>query len=111
MKKQRTETKTYIECDGCNYVMGEGPMIVVSVPFDFPWEWLRGKRAETLEFHFHALRQRHDCFRYWAHNPSIMRTSLKERELDNEQVDEFMALMLYREKSWQPGIAREPVKS
>jgi hypothetical protein len=105
VKKKRTVTKEYMECDGCKYLMGEGPMITVSVPFDYPWEYLRDDRQ--LEFHFHALQQRHDCFRYWAHNPRIMRDSLKDRELDNEEIDEFMSLMLYRERIGGPGVERE----
>ena len=107
MRKTRTKTEEYLTCDGCKYLMGKGPMIVVSVPFDFPFEWLRGEKAETLDFHFHALKHRHDCFRYWAHNPSIMQRSLKDRELDNEQVDEFMELMLYRQNSYSPGLERK----
>jgi len=83
----------------------EPPRITVTVPFDYPWEFLRDGHA--LEFHFHAIKQRHDCFRYWAHNPGIMRDSLKTRDLDEEQIDEFMSLMLYRHNSWGPGIERE----
>ena len=106
MKKEKSVTQQYVECDGCKYVMGEdAPMIVVSVPFDYPWEFMRDNRQ--LEFHFHAIKQRHDCFRYWAHNPGIMRDSLKTRELDNEEIDEFMSLMLYREHSWGPGIEQK----
>lgn len=105
MKKERTLTENYIECDGCKYVMGKGPMITVSVPFDYPVHFLRDDRA--LEFHFHAIQARHDCFRYWAHNPQIMRDSLKARELDDEETDEFMSLMLYRQNSYSPGIERE----
>jgi len=106
MKKERTRTEEYVECDGCKYIMGDGPMIVVSVPFDYPWEFLRVNN-EALEFHFHALQQRHDCFRYWAHNPGVMRDSLKARELDSEQIDEFMSMMLYRQNNYSPGIERE----
>jgi hypothetical protein len=105
MEKERTLTQKYLECDGCKYVMGsDDPMIVVSVPFDYPWEFLRDDR--NLEFHFHAIRQRHDCFRYWAHNPRIMRESLEARKLNEDQIDEFMMMMLYREHSWQPGITK-----
>lgn len=112
MKKQRTVTQQYLECDGCQYLMAEkDPMIVVSVPFDFPFEWLRGEKGGTLDFHFHALKHRHDCFRYWAHNPRIMRDSLKARELDSEQADEFMELMLYRQNSFAPGIEKEKAKA
>jgi hypothetical protein len=112
LKKTKTIEKEYLECDGCKYLMNENdPMVVVSVPFDFPFEWLRGPKAETLDFHFHALGHRHDCFRYWAHNPEVMRDSLKARDLDNEQAEEFMALMLYRQNSFSPGIAREPAKA
>jgi hypothetical protein len=82
-------------------------MVTVSVPFDYPVEWLRGDPVSTLEFHFHAMTNRHDCFRYWAHKPSVMRASLKTRELDEEQIDDFMSMMLYRQDSWSPGIERE----
>jgi hypothetical protein len=111
MNKERTVTQKYVECDGCKYVMGNGPMITVSVPFDFPFEWLRGAKGETLDFHFHAIQARHDCFRYWAHNPGVMRDSLRARELDNEQIDEFMSLMLYRQNSYSPGIEKPKVKA
>lgn len=104
MEKQRTLTEKYLECDGCQYLMGESPMIVVSVPFDFPFDFARD--GSTLEFHFHALAHRHDCFRYWAHNVGVMERSLKERKLNEEQIDDFMSMMLYREHSFQPGIAR-----
>ena len=111
MMKKKTIEQEYLECDGCGYVMGkEDPRIEVSVPFDFPWEWLRDlKDPGVLTFHFHALRQRHDCFRYWAHNPRIMEQSLKDRELDNEQREEFLSLMLYRAEGnlYSPGIPRE----
>lgn len=109
MKKERTKTEEYIECDGCQYVMGKGPMIVVSVPFDFPFDFLQDDGK--LEFHFHAIEQRHDCFRYWAHSPQVMRQSLKNRSLDEDQIDAFMELMLYRQHSWSPGIEREPKKT
>lgn len=107
MEKERTLTQKYLECDGCKYLMGGAePKIVVSVPFDYPWDVLREIDPGALEFHFHAIKQRHDCFRYWAHNPRIMKESLVARELDEEQIDEFMSMMLYRENSFSPGIAR-----
>ena len=109
MHRERNVTQEYIECDGCKYVLGSrtGPMIVVRVPHDYPWEALREDEPAALEFHFHALAHRHDCFRYWAHNPSIMRDSLTARGFDEEQIDEFMSLMLYRESTFAPGIERE----
>lgn len=106
MDKERTVTQKYRECDGCKYTMGSDPMIVVSVPFDYPLDFLREIDPGTLEFHFHALANRHDCFRYWAHNPRIMKESLVARELDEEQIDEFMSMMLYRNSSFEPGVAR-----
>ena len=112
MRKTATIEKEYIECDGCLYGMAEeDPRVEVTVPFDFAWEALRSNPPETLTFHFHALQQRHDCFRYWAHNPTIMKRSLKARELDEEQIDDFLSLMLYRKESgFGPGLAREKVK-
>lgn len=106
MNRERTVTQKYMECDGCKYTMGDGPMITVTVPFDYPWEFLREDEPGTLDFHFHALTHRHDCFRYWAHNPGIMEDSLRARELDNEQRDEFMSMMLYRQSSFSPGLER-----
>lgn len=105
MNKERTVTQKYMECDGCKYVMGESPHITVAVPFDYPLEFLRDDG--TLEFHFHALTNRHDCFRYWAHNPRIMSESLTARGLDEEQIDEFTSMMLYRQNTFSPGIERE----
>lgn len=113
MKKERTLTQEYLECDGCKYVMGsDAPLVTVTVPFDYPMKFLRADRAlvradRTLEFHFHAIQARHDCFRYWAHNPQVMRDSLIARGLDEEQIDDFMAMMLYRQNSYSPGIERE----
>ena len=100
MDKQRTVVQDYRTCDGCDYMMGDKhPPIVVTVPPG-------GLVFAELVFHFHALTNRHDCFRYWAHNPSIMRKSLAERELDDQQIDEFMSMMLYREGQYAPGIPR-----
>lgn len=105
MEKTKTVEQTYIECDGCQYLIGkETPVVKVTVPFDFDWMELRD--GGELEFHFHALRNRHDCFRYWAHNPRNMERSLRERGLNDEQVDAFMELMLYRRDSFSPGVER-----
>lgn len=107
MKKTKTVEQTILECDGCQYLMSEkDPRIEVTVPFDFPWKELRSDPIETLTFHFHALGNRHDCFRYWAHDPHNMRRSLRERELDADQIEDFMSLMLYRDGSFGPGVAR-----
>lgn len=112
MHRVKTVEQTYIECDGCKYVMGKNdPRIVVVVPFDYPFEMMRSDDVEQIEFHFHALRKRHDCFRYWAHNPEIMRDSLRARDFDDEQIDDFMALMLYREDNFHPGVARPKEKA
>jgi hypothetical protein len=108
MRKKKTIEQEYLECDGCKYLMGsKEPLITVTVPFDYPLEFLREDR--TIEFHFHALTHRHDCFRYWAHNPRIMRDSLTNRGFDEEQIDEFLSLMLYREDAFHPGVARPEV--
>lgn len=110
MHRTKTVEQQYLECDGCKYILGkDDPRITVSVPFDYPLDFLQDDRTE--EFHFHAIKQRHDCFRYWAHNPEIMRDSLKARGLSEEQMDEFMSLMLYRSKSWEPGISRPEAAS
>jgi hypothetical protein len=90
----------------------DDPKIVITVPFDYPFEFMRGDDYEEIEFHFHALKHRHDCFRYWAHNPRVMRDSLTDRSFNEEQIDDFMSLMLYRQSAFSPGIARpEPVSA
>lgn len=112
MKAQVQVTKTQYTCDGCDYLMTEEQVkhgVRVNVPLrtnDDP--------DRELEFHFHTLTNRHDCFRYWAHNPRIMTRSLKARDLDEEEVDTFLSLMLYRgDGAWpSPGIERpEAVES
>jgi len=111
MRKEATVTKEYLECDGCQYGMAEkDPRIEITVPYDFEWEALRSDPPETLMFHFHAVQTRHDCFRYWAHSPHVMKRSLRERGLDAEQIDDFMSLMLYRE-GLGPGIERPKEKA
>lgn len=97
MDKQRSVVEKYRQCDGCQYLVGkDSPVITVSVPLD---------HGEFL-FHFHTLANRHDCFRYWAHSPRIMQKSLQERSFTDEMIDEFLELMLYREDTFHPGIAR-----
>ena len=103
MEKKKTVEQTVIECDGCQYIMGRAPApILVTVPLH--------DNAEPLVFHFHTLHNRHDCFRYWAHNPRVMIRSLKERGLGDEDVEAFMELMLYRESKFGPGIDRPETK-
>jgi hypothetical protein len=92
-----TITRSAIECDGCEYVIASGvQMTTLTV------------REEVFHFHDggqgHA--ERHDCFRYWAHSPSIMQRSLTNRGWDGERIDEFLSLMLYRSDSFSPGVAR-----
>lgn len=109
MEKIRTIEQTYLECDGCQYLIGgTSPPVVVTVPFDY--EWMELREGRTLEFHFHTLHNRHDCFRYWAHNPRVMIRSLEERGLNEQEIDEFMGLMLYREDKFRPGIDRPEEK-
>jgi len=108
MKKVRNVQQEYMECDGCIYVMSESkPRITVDVPFDYPLEALREDPPRSLEFHFHADS---DCFRYWAHNPRIMRRSLAERELSEDEIMDFLSLMLYREDPFHPGVERPKEK-
>lgn len=107
MRKQVMVEKTQFTCDGCQYLMSQAQVddgIKVVVPFDYSWMELREERE--LEFHFHTLSNRHDCFRYWAHNPDVMTRSLRDRKLDDEEIDQFLSLMLYRKHSWSPGLAR-----
>src|SRR5881227_3380864 len=80
-------------CDGCDYIIGltreewnngatvEERTITLRIPWDTDnsdkekWVW--------LEFHFHSpvhYQSRRDCFRYWAHNPRIMKNSLEYRD-------------------------------
>jgi len=97
-----TVTRPAVLCDGCEYLIDyRVPTITVVV------------RGEQFDFHDggEGAAERHDCFRYWAHNPRIMQRSLKNREWDDERIDEFMALMLYREvnSTGSPGIARPEV--
>lgn len=111
MLKTRDVTEQYMVCDGCGYLMNaKKPMIVVDVPFDVAIAVeLEGRDWESVSFHFHTLANRHDCFRYWAHNPAIMENSLKERGFYEEEIADFMELMLYRKNPFSPGI--EKVKS
>lgn len=104
-----TVTTPALACDGCQYLMSaKHPRVEVTVPFDFKVEWMRADRTET--FHFHAHPHRHDCFRYWAHNPQVMRRSLEERDWSEEQIDDFMSMMLYRTGPFNPGIERPKEK-
>ena len=107
MQKTRTVEQKYLECDGCQYLLGQSsPPIVVTVPFDFAWMEIREDPPRELEFHFHTLSSRHDCFRYWAHNPHNMERSLRERGLNDDEIDAFMSLMLYRRDNFAPGVER-----
>lgn len=109
MRREEPAVRKWVECDGCGYVIGvtreasldgaepEDNMTVLTVP----WDTDPADRAEwvTLEFHFHAPSgYRRDCFRYWAKSTHTMRASLKERGLEDEEIDEFLATHLYREK-------------
>ena len=95
-------TRDAIVCDGCEYLIGTAKnTIVLNV------------RGEL--FHFHdgtPPTDRRDCFRYWAHGPRIMERSLREREWDDEKVDEFLSQMLYRKdnSSFSPGVPRPEKK-
>jgi hypothetical protein len=99
-------TRDAIQCDGCEYQIGRDvEMIHVTV------------RGEIFDFHDggEGNAERHDCFRYWAHGPHIMKRSLQERGWDEDRVEEFLSLMLYRASataaggpfSGSPGIPRE----
>ena len=97
---ETTVTSKAIQCDGCEYLVGR------SVP-------LVRVLARGWEFDFHdggeGAAERHDCFRYWAHNPHVMQRSLKARGLNEDEIDEFMAVMLYRKEGTSgPGIPRDP---
>lgn len=95
-----TVTKDALLCDGCDYLISTGvPIITVAV------------RNELFHFHDGGVgdAERHDCFRYWAHGPNIMERSLKQRKYDQDQIDEFLSLMLYRREgtfSQGPGVPR-----
>jgi hypothetical protein len=97
-----TVTETAIQCDGCEYLVGKNVETITVVV-----------RGEIFDFHDggKGAAERHDCFRYWAHGPRIMRRSLENRGWPEERVEEFLSLMLYREEGgpWEsPGIPREP---
>jgi hypothetical protein len=123
MNKERMEAHKWIECDGCQYAIGRTSReaanglrldrihMTVSIPVDLVPE-------NDLTFHFHVAndearpddtRGLRDCFRYWAHNPSIMKRSLKERGMDDDDIDTFMSQFLYRTgtSSLSPGVERE----
>lgn len=97
-----TITRPAVSCDGCEYLISAGVQTTTLVV-----------RGEQFDFHDGGTgtAERHDCFRYWAHNPRIMRRSLEERDWGEERIDEFLSLMLYREGSLGPGLPREPVKA
>lgn len=93
-----TVTRDAICCDGCGYLIGSNVQTIALVV-----------REEMFDFHDggQGAAERHDCFRYWAHNPDIMEGSLKDRGWAREKIDEFMSLMLYRSGSpGSPGIPR-----
>lgn len=99
-----TVTRNAIQCDGCEYLIGAGVQTITLT-----------QAEETFDFHDggEGAAERHDCFRYWAHNPDIMRRSLRNREWPEADIEDFMSLMLYRSESsagWGhgPGIPREP---
>jgi hypothetical protein len=96
-----TITRDATSCDGCEYLIGSDvPTIVVTV------------RGEQFDFHDGGQGQaeRHDCFRYWAHGPNIMKRSLLERGWNEEAIDEFLSLMLYRKDGLSPGVTRPKAK-
>jgi hypothetical protein len=108
MKTEQVVPRTVYECDGCQYVLGltteekaEGKEVLdTAAILTIPWG------GQKLEFHFHAVPHRNDCFRYWAHDPQVMHRSLEDRDFTDEDIDSFMAMFLYRKHSHSPGIAR-----
>jgi hypothetical protein len=109
-------------CDGCDYIIGltteeRNDSIRVeerTMTLRMPWDTDPIKKEDWvwLEFHFHSpvhMQSRRDCFRYWAHNPRIMKRSLEYRELPEDEIDEFMSVMLYRDNKHGPGIERASV--
>jgi hypothetical protein len=97
-------TRSAIVCDGCGYIIPGGErQITLTV------------RKEVFDFcdGGEGAAEKHDCFRYWAHGPRIMRRSLEERDWDDERIEEFLSLMLYRGEGWLggPGVPREPVEA
>lgn len=118
MIKTKNETKEYYICDGCFYMIGlsteernAGTTVEeITMTINIPWD----VEGDSFEFHFHSPGTRgiggwRDCFRYWAHNPEIMKISLKERETSEDEIDEFMTQMLYRSRAHSPGIDRPKV--
>lgn len=108
MRSTVMEEREVLTCDGCDYILGlttEEKEAGVDVEdtiakLTIPW------KGKVLEFLFHIAAHRHDCFRYWAHNPGIMKKSLADRDFIPSEVDEFMSTFLYREHSHEPGITR-----
>lgn len=97
-----TITRDAICCDGCDYIIENGVRTIALVV-----------REEMFDFHDggQGNAERHDCFRFWAHNPDIMKRSLGARDWDEDRIEEFMSLMLYRSSTpGSPGMAR-PVKA
>ena len=113
VKKTRSEITEFLECDGCKYVLGltteqrdAGVEIEETIAtLIIPWG------GAPVEFHFHVQRGRNDCFRYWAHNPPVMKFSLEERDWEHKDIQEFMTMFLYTDKFGGPGVAREAANS
>lgn len=113
MRTTETVPKEVLTCDGCDYLIGltqeeynDGRIIEeVIATLIIPWE---AAINEILEFHFHVVPHRQDCFRYWAHNPRIMRRSLKARSMQEDEINKFMEIFIYRSENWNsaPGITR-----
>jgi hypothetical protein len=108
MKTEQVVPQTVYECDGCAYVLvltteekaaGKEVLDTAAI-LTIPWG------GQKLEFHFHVVRARNDCFRYWAHNPQVMKRSLEDRDLTDDDIESFMATFLYRSHSHEPGVAR-----
>lgn len=108
MRVEYGEPMVRLDCDGCDYTIAaakEGGAVRVEKDASVlrvPWP------GSDLEFHFHSPKvSRNDCFRYWAHNPRIMRRSLERRSLSEAVIDDFLSAMLYRDNPSGPGVARE----
>lgn len=124
MKREKMAPKRWVECDGCQYQIGltraerdEGADIESrTTVLRVPTEHGDGPSEDDgfLEFHFHGPNgSRHDCFRYWANSPDVMKRSLKERGWEEEQIDKFMATHLYRPEgqTFGPGMTRPKVNA
>jgi hypothetical protein len=90
MNRSRMKEEKWFDCDGCGYALSGSIMTLDTAFHDYD-------ENNTSVFHFHRPSKEHDCFRHWAHNLYVMKRSLQQRKWHEEEIDEFLLCMLYRE--------------